>query len=150
MRYLVLAKAQTSSNITWHGAQPPERTAQIMAGARLLTLPSRQAKDGDVEGLGLVLLEAQALGIPVVTSNTDGPAEALLDGKTGFAVDPTSSTDLAQAFLRLLNSPELARACGANGAGFVRETFDVAARTQILEHIYDQVIENHAAQRARP
>lgn len=148
LRPMVLAKTQITGGIIWHGAQPPERTTQFMAGARLLTLPSREADDGDVEGLGLVLLEAQALGIPVVTSNIGGPAEALLDGKTGFAVDPTSSTDLAQAYLRLLNSTELARSMGINAAAFVRKNFDIATRTQILERIYDQVIENHAARRA--
>jgi glycosyltransferase involved in cell wall biosynthesis len=147
LRDVVIAKAGTSAGIICHGAQPPERTQQIISKARLLTLPSRQADDGDVEGLGLVLLEAQALGIPVVTSNNSGTAEALLDGETGFAVDPASSKDLAQAFLRLLNSAELARSMGMNAARFVRENFDITARTPMLERIYDQAIENHATRK---
>lgn len=149
LRDMVISKTQTSPAIIWHGAQPPERTQEIMTGARLLTLPSRQASDGDVEGLGLVLLEAQALGIPIVTSKGSGTAEALLDGETGLAVDPTSSQDLAQAFLRFLHSPELARSIGKSATRFVRENFDITARTQILEQIYDGALENHARRKAR-
>jgi glycosyltransferase involved in cell wall biosynthesis len=141
LRALVEASASTIGNVTIHGAQQPARTREIMATARLLTLPSRPAVDGDIEGFGLVLIEAQALGTPVVTSNQGGTAEALIDGVTGLAVDPSNETELAAAFLTLLNKPEQARAMGVKAYAFVRENFDIERQTASLERIYDSLLE---------
>ncbi|WP_108458985.1 glycosyltransferase [Devosia naphthalenivorans] len=145
LRPLVEARAIQTPRIIIHGAQSPERTQQIMASARLATLPSRPAQDGDVEGFGLVLIEAQALGVPVVTSKTGGTAEAVVNGETGFTVDPTSSAELAQAFLELIDNPARARSMGLTAHRFVRENFDIRRQSLALEQFYDKVIQTREA-----
>lgn len=145
LRAMAETKASVIGNVTLYGAQPPERTRQIMRNARLLTLPSRQASDGDVEGFGLVLIEAQSLGVPVVTSNTSGTVEAILPDKTGFAVDPADPKTLAAAFLKLIESPQLAKTMGAQAHRFVSAHFDIVERTRTLEQFYDQVLATRTA-----
>ncbi len=148
LRDLVIAKARAIGGIMWHGAQSPDRTQRIIATARLLALPSRRAPDGDVEGLGLVLLEAQALGIPVVAASTGATAEAVAEGESGFTVDSDNSEQLAAAFLKLLSDTELARTMGAKAYQFVRQNFDIAERTQLLEQVYDTVLDQHRPRQA--
>ena len=145
LRPLVEARTIQTPRIIIHGAQSPERTQEIMASARLATLPSRPAQDGDVEGFGLVLIEAQALGVPVVTSNTGGTTEALVDGETGLTIDPTSSAELARAFLELIDNPARARSMGLTAHRFVRENFDIRRQSLALEQLYDEVIQTREA-----
>jgi glycosyltransferase involved in cell wall biosynthesis len=139
LRRLLPRSGQHSDGVIWHGAQTPDRVRQIMEGARLLTLPSRQVDDGDAEGFGLVLIEAQALGIPVVTSDRGGTLEAVLPGVTGLAVDPTSATALADAFLQLLNDPQRAASMGTSARLWVQENFDIRQQARALERIYDEL-----------
>jgi hypothetical protein len=73
--------------------------------------------------------------------NQGGTAEALIDGVTGLAVDPSNETELAAAFLTLLNKPEQARAMGVKAYAFVRENFDIERQTAFLERIYDSLLE---------
>lgn len=112
----------------------------LMATARVFTMPSREAANGDSEGFGLVLIEAQSMGIPVVSSNETGTAEALIDGTTGFAVDPRDSKRLAAAYLRLLLDSQLAGSMGQAAYSYVREHFDIRNQTARLEAIYEEQI----------
>ena len=65
--------------------------------ASILCVPSRAAADGDREGLGLVFLEAQAVGLPVVATRSGGIPEAVADGRTGLLVPEASPWELARA-----------------------------------------------------
>lgn len=141
LRYLLQQPDKAPCGVVWHGAQPPERAQQIMRRSRLLTLPSRITPEGDAEGLGLVLIEAQTLGIPVVTSISGATAEAVLPGTTGLAVDGTSPQALAQAFLQLLNDPQHAGTLGANARQWACEHFDIRLQTQSLEQLYDDILQ---------
>jgi glycosyltransferase involved in cell wall biosynthesis len=66
------------------------------------------------EGFGLVLLEAMALGTPVIAAAADGPSELIIDGQTGLLVATADSNGLAQAMIRLLNTPDLVKAISKN------------------------------------
>jgi glycosyltransferase involved in cell wall biosynthesis len=71
----------------------------------------------------LVIVEALAMGTPVVASNLGGVLEILHDGKTGYLVPPRDSAALADAILRLLQNQEKARDMGRAGQAWVRERF---------------------------
>ncbi|HEX2240608.1 MAG TPA: glycosyltransferase family 4 protein, partial [Actinomycetota bacterium] len=88
----------------------------------------------DVEGLGVVLLEAAACGTPCVTGKSGGTSEAVIDGKTGFVVDAADSDQLYEAVHRLLSDPEQARAMGAAGRRFVIRRF---ARRPLPQSLLD-------------
>ncbi len=147
LRSLVEAALRERVNITYHGALPHAQVMQLMSTARVFTMPSREASDGDSEGFGLVLIEAQAMGVPVVTSIETGTAESLVPGETGLAVDPHSAKKLADAYLSYLADAARAAQAGQAAYEFVRRDFDIRRQTQKLEAIYDRVLARQSGRR---
>ncbi|WP_377290943.1 glycosyltransferase [Rhizobium sp. SG2393] len=147
LRSLVEAALRERVNITYHGALPHAQVMQLMSTARVFTMPSREASDGDSEGFGLVLIEAQAMGVPVVTSIETGTAESLVPGETGLAVDPHSAKNLADAYLSYLADAARAAQAGQAAYEFVRRDFDIRRQTQKLEAIYDRVLARQSGRR---
>ncbi|MCB0162683.1 MAG: glycosyltransferase family 4 protein [Anaerolineae bacterium] len=79
-------------------------------------MPSRSLESkGDVEGFGIVFLEANAYGKPVIGGRSGGVPDAVLDGVTGLLVDPNSTDEIASAIIRLLTQTDYARELGENG-----------------------------------
>jgi len=76
------------------------------------------------ESFGKVLIEAMAVGLPVIATNTTGSKEIIKDGKNGFLVPIGDNQALAKKTLLLLNNPEKAREMGRNGQKMVEEKFD--------------------------
>ena len=140
LRPLVEAAKAEIGGIVSYGALPHAKLLEVMKTGRIFTMPSRDARNGDYEGFGLVLLEAQALGVPVVTSNITGTREAVMDGVTGFCIDPNDPLALARACTALLSDPERCDAMGRAAIAFVRENFDIVRRTAVLEQHYDDVL----------
>jgi phosphatidylinositol alpha-1,6-mannosyltransferase len=94
------------------------------AAADLFAMPCRTRNGGlDVEGLGIVYLEAQACGVPVVAGRSGGAPEAVLDGKTGLVVDGAVPAAVAQAVADLLDDPARRRAMGRAGRAFVEQRY---------------------------
>lgn len=96
------------------------------AGATLFALSSRQ------EGLGIVLLEAMAAGLPVVATDSGGSADPVVHDETGFLVAVGDSTGLADAMLRLLRDPELAQRMGEAGRERVMRHFSISVVHELL------------------
>jgi phosphatidylinositol alpha-1,6-mannosyltransferase len=83
-------------------------------------MPCRTRRGGlDVEGLGIVYLEAAATGLPVVAGDSGGAPDAVLDGETGHVVGGRSVEDLTTRVSELLADPEAAAAMGARGRAWV-------------------------------
>ena len=93
--------------------------AHVFEVLDVLTLPSTHK-----EGLPNVLLEALAMGVPVVSSRLAGTPEAVIDGETGFLVEPGDVGELAEAIVRLGADDDLRRRMGEEGARKMREDFD--------------------------
>ena len=90
----------------------------------IFAMPSRSRFFGlEVEGLGIVYLEASACGLPVVGGKSGGAPDAVLVGETGVVVDGTNPTEIAEACIELLNNPELCALMGANGRAWIIENW---------------------------
>ncbi len=86
----------------------------------LFVMPSRSRLAGlEVEGLGIVYLEASACGLPVIAGNSGGAPDAVLDGETGLVVDGTKKADVAAAVVELLLDPDRAKAMGIAGRQWI-------------------------------
>jgi phosphatidylinositol alpha-1,6-mannosyltransferase len=86
----------------------------------IFAMPSRSRLAGlEVEGLGIVYLEASACGLAVIGGKSGGAPDAVLEGETGYAVDGTSTHEVADAAIRLLSNPELAGKMGARGRQWI-------------------------------
>ncbi len=88
--------------------------------ADVFAMPCRTRGAGlDVEGLGIVYLEASASGVPVVAGRSGGAPESVQEGRTGFVVDGRSPDEIAEAVSRILNDPDLAARMGEAGRRWV-------------------------------
>ena len=80
-----------------------------------------------MEALGIAFLEASASGLPTLVGRSGGAPETVLDGESGFVVDPREPDDVAAALCRLLADPDLARSMGAVGREFVTREYGLDA-----------------------
>ncbi len=86
----------------------------------VFAMPSRSRLAGlEVEGLGIVYLEASACGLAVIGGKSGGAPDAVLEGETGFSVDGTSPKEVADAVIALLANPTLAKKMGERGRQWI-------------------------------
>jgi glycosyltransferase involved in cell wall biosynthesis len=123
------------------GARPYPEVLGLMRRAAMLVLPSVRAGDGRVEGLGMVLLEAAATGVPTIGSRIGGIPEGVVDGETGFLVPERDEEALAARMGALLDDRALRLAMGVKARALIEERFDLNRQTALLEDFYDQVLE---------
>ncbi|MDQ8729783.1 glycosyltransferase family 4 protein [Bradyrhizobium sp. LHD-71] len=105
----------------------------LLGDADVFVLPSRY------EGFGLALLEAMAMGVPVIAADIDGPAELLIDGSNGVKFKVGSAEDLAEKIIALASQPEIATRIAATAKRFVTKLDIAHMRDQYL-NIYTQMM----------
>lgn len=89
------------------GPQTSERVQEYLAGAALFVLPSVVTRSGNAEGIPVALMEAMAAGVPVISTDTTGIPELVVNGQTGVLVPPRDAGALAAEIERLLNDADL-------------------------------------------
>jgi phosphatidylinositol alpha-1,6-mannosyltransferase len=120
--------AREDRSITFLGRVADACVPALYASADVFTLPVADRWGGlEVEGLGVVLLEASASGTPCVTGRSGGTPEAVIDKKTGLVVDARNDAALADALIWMLTHPEEARSMGGRAREHVAHTFGEAA-----------------------
>ena len=138
-----IARLGLADHVRLLGRRTQEEVARLADVADIFVLASTSAKSGDVEGQGLVLQEAQALGMPVIASNHNGFPEGLIDGETGLLVAERDPPALAAAMIDLARSPERWGPMGSAGSRWVRRHFGQAYLTEQLLLLLGEVA--HAA-----
>jgi glycosyltransferase involved in cell wall biosynthesis len=132
-------RAQAIGGVRFVGAFSREQAQALLAEARVLCLPSITAESGDAEGLPLVILEAQASGVPVVTSARGGASEGIIDGETGYAFAERDVGAMVDRLARLLTDDAMAARFSEAGPAFIAKEHDLHRHTAALEALYDQV-----------
>ncbi|SNR67568.1 glycosyltransferase family 4 protein [Actinomadura mexicana] len=107
-------------SVVFTGGVPWEELPAHFDAGDVFAMPCRTRRRGlDVEGLGIVYLEASATGLPVVAGDSGGAPDAVLDGETGLVVPGRSVPDIAEAVSSLLSDPDRARAMGEKGRAWI-------------------------------
>ena len=112
-----------SAEIIFTGKLSPEELANEYKTANVFTLPAIVDSKGDTEGLGVVLIEAMELGLPVVASNVGGIPDVVVDGVSGILVPEKSPEALASAFKKLSSDAGLVRDLLAGAQKRIAECF---------------------------
>ncbi len=112
----------------------------LLEEAHVFVLSSVTASDGDHEGMPVVLREAQAAGLPTVTSNHAGNPEAIVNGESGFVVPERDPEALAERLAWLIDHPEVWPEFGRRGRRHVEEHFDMRRLNRRLVGIYEDVV----------
>jgi phosphatidylinositol alpha-1,6-mannosyltransferase len=121
-------------SVVFAGIVPDQELAAYYAACDVFIMPNRQI-GSDIEGFGMVYLEASAAGKPVVGGKSGGTDDAILSDVTGLRVDGNSSVEIANAIIDLLSTPDKAKAMGMHGRQRVEREFTwdtVVQRTRAL------------------
>jgi len=129
-----------SDRVEFLGALPHADVLSWTRKAAMLVLPGIRTSTGREEGLGMVLLEAAATGVPIIGSRVGGIPECILDGRTGFLVPERDAHALAQRIAELLDDPFRRRQMGIAGRELVERQFDLQRQTEALESLYDSLL----------
>jgi glycosyltransferase involved in cell wall biosynthesis len=111
-----------------------------MQDADIFMMSYATAKNGDSEAAPLVLKEAQATGLPTISTRHAGVPEIVLDGQTGFLVEEKNVNGLAQKLNTLIENPQLRAKFGERGRKLIEERFNIKDQTRELEDIYKELI----------
>ncbi|WP_175408757.1 glycosyltransferase family 4 protein [Streptomyces sp. TRM64462] len=111
-----------AGSVRFTGAVPWAELPAHYGAGDVFAMPCRTRRGGlDVEGLGIVYLEASATGLPVVAGDSGGAPDAVLEGETGWVVRGGSPRDAAERIVPLLQDPELRRKMGERGREWVEQ-----------------------------
>lgn len=119
-----------------------EKLDQLYHDSHILLHPSVVASNGNTEGQGVVLVEAQAMGMPVVATNHGAFPETVLDGKSGFLTAERDVEDLAEKLEYLVMNTETWPEIGRCGRSYVEEKFDIKVLNRRLETIYQNLLDS--------
>jgi phosphatidylinositol alpha-1,6-mannosyltransferase len=126
--------------VSFTGYIPSEVLPKLYNLCDIMLLANREEEDGDVEGFGIVFLEANAAGKPVIGGRSGGAIEAVADGVTGFLVDPDNPAELEGVLRELLRDPKLRQTSGAAGRRRVESEFDWKQRAHRLHEVNCRVL----------
>ena len=116
----LVMKSSLEQNVTFAGRIMYDRLPSYLSAADLFAMPSRSRFFGlEVEGLGIVYLEASACGIPVVAGNSGGAPDAVLEGVTGLCVDGNNIEQITAAIVEICGDAERASQMGAAGRNWI-------------------------------
>lgn len=135
-----LQRDDLQSRVRWD--QTGMEGVRAMTEASVVVVPSRW------EGLGIVALEAMALGRPVVASRVDGLSEVVQEGVTGLLVAPGSPEALAQAVRKVLTDPAQAAEMGRAGRQRVEEQFTLSKMRAAYQQLYVEILQKQTPGRA--
>ena len=111
---------------------------RFICAGDVFAMPSRSRFAGlEVEGLGIVYLEASACGLPVVAGNSGGAPDAVVEGVTGLVVDGTNNTQIADAIITLLTNPQKCKEMGNAGQAWIKENW----RWEIWSKRFNELLE---------
>ncbi len=128
------------NHVKFLGAVEQNEVIKLYQQAHIFVLPSITASNGDQEGIPVVLMEAQAVGLLIISTYHSGIPEVIMDGKSGFLVPEKDVNALADRLDYLIKHPEIWLEMGRRGRNFVEEKYDIKKLNQQLVEIYQNLI----------
>jgi phosphatidylinositol alpha-1,6-mannosyltransferase len=116
----LVEKNNLNNHVTFIGRIQFADLPRYICAGEIFAMPSRSRFFGlEVEGLGIVYLEASACGLPVIAGSSGGAPDAVIPDVTGIIVDGTKNSEISSAVIKLLNDPGLAKTMGAAGREWI-------------------------------
>lgn len=134
-----------SHAIHFAGACSHAEVLQALQGSRALVQHSLRCPSGDQEGTPVALIEAQMVGLPVVSTLHAGIPSVVINGRTGFLVPEGDVHGMAEAMIRLARDPQLAAAMGAAGRAHALEHHTMDRHINALAATIRAAISQHSA-----
>jgi len=135
----LISELGLQDTVTLHGAQDSAFIGELMTRSHLAVLASVSI-EGDAEGQGLFLQEAQACGLPVVATQHGALSEGMVPGKSGFLVPERDVDGLAQQLESLIADPDAWPEMGRCGRAFVERRYDIGRLNEELMKLYGETV----------
>ena len=120
----LVKKLRLEDNVIFTGRVSYEELPKYFRVGDIFAMPARTRNFGlEVEGLGIVYLEASATGLPVIVGSSGGAPDALIQGETGYVVDGRNTLEIARQISYLIRDPESARRLGAKGRDWIESNW---------------------------
>lgn len=134
----LVEKNNLNNHVTFIGRIQFADLPRYICAGEIFAMPSRSRLFGlEVEGLGIVYLEASACGLPVIAGSSGGAPDAVIPDVTGIIVDGTKNSEISSAVIKLLNDPGLAKTMGAAGREWIVKDW----RWQIWSEKFNDLLE---------
>ncbi len=157
LRYLVVGKGPEEGklrqlafelglrdHVVFAGFVPQEQLSDFYNLCDVFVMANREEEEsGDVEGFGMVFLEANAAGKPVIGGRSGGTEDSILEGVTGFRVRPENVDEIASVLKKLFNDPALCRRLGEAGMARARREFGWKEKARILRQVSQDVVQGN-------
>ncbi len=140
----LIGELKLETTVTLRGALDCASIQRLLEQAHLFVLASVSV-EGDQEGQGLALQEAQAAGLPVIATRHGALPEGMLPGESGFLVPERDVEALAERLSYLAEHPAVWADLGRRGRSFVEAHYDVRKLSQQLNELYEVVIQNYGS-----
>jgi phosphatidylinositol alpha-1,6-mannosyltransferase len=128
--------AGLAGDVVFTGSVPWADLPEYFDAGDVFAMPCRTRRGGlDVEGLGIVYLEASATGLPVVAGDSGGAPDAVIDGETGYVVDGRSAAQVAERIADLLDDPAKAKEFGRRGRDWIERAWRWDLIADRLHHL---------------
>ncbi|MBI4559791.1 MAG: glycosyltransferase [Candidatus Hydrogenedentes bacterium] len=138
----MIAEKSLGDGVELLGSQPQERVRELFRDADLFVLPCVVAKSGDRDGIPVVLMEAMALGVPVISTTISGIPELVHDGENGLLAPPGDAAVLAQKIETLITNRELAARITRHARKTVEIEFNSSGNAALLKQKFAAAIES--------
>jgi phosphatidylinositol alpha-1,6-mannosyltransferase len=134
----LVARHDLSDHVSFIGRIQYSQLPQYICAGDVFVMPSRSRFFGlEVEGLGIVYLEASACGLPVIAGSSGGAPDAVINGVTGFVVDGQKNQEIASATIKLLDDSDYAKRMGIAGREWIVENW----RWEIWSERFNKLLE---------
>lgn len=133
-------KLEIQDAIKWKGALSPKEVCREMEKCDIFSLPSVTGKDGNQEGIPNVLIEAMALGRPVVATKHAGIPELVIHKKTGYLVPERDEKALAKMIMYVMEHPDEWKPLLKQAWEHVKQEHDIEKQIKKLEAIYNNLL----------
>ncbi len=126
---------QLQDHVQLSGPRPQNRIAELMRSSRVFALPCVVERDGGMDNLPTVIMEAMASGLPCVSTKLAGVPEMIADNTSGTLTEPGDTQALAAALASYLTDAGLASAHGKHGRHMAEQQFALPVTTRHLKHL---------------
>ena len=135
-----IERHQLQGSVNLVGELPREKLHSYWEKAGMFVLPCTIEKDGNRDGIPIVLMEAMASGIPVVSTNISGIPELIEDKYSGLLLPPDDVEQLSKAMMKIIDNSELAQQLTVNARLKIEQEFNVKINTQKKAKLFDKYL----------
>lgn len=136
----IIKKLGVESTVKLLGWKEQDEVIEILNNSHILLAPSVTSQDGDQEGIPVVLMEAMAMGLPVISTQHSGIPELVQDAVTGFLAPERDVDVLADKLNYLIEHPELWLKMGQAGRRHIEEYYNIHKLNQQLVNIFQKLL----------